>query len=386
MTDMNKNHPGKPESDNNRQNNHQKTLGFLVNTLLMVIIGIVLLLAWNRLQGDNNQTAREDRSSNTTNPQNSSATSSPGRSSAQIDLSPFATTDPLESGVGVSRSADIHTNIPTRPRVDVITYTVQGGDNLFNIAETHGLKAETVLWGNFDVLQDNPHFLQVDQVLRILPVDGAYYQWSEGDTLSSVANFFGVEPQDILEYPGNLVDLSATSIDDPGFEPGDGLIVPGGEREPQDWGPPQITRDNPALAAYYGAGTCGSVYTGVVGTGTFAWPTDSHFITYGYDAVIHRAIDIGGVVGSPLYATDSGVVVFAGGSNYGYGNLVVLDHGNGWQSAYAHMDVISVNCGESVFQGSTIGTIGLTGNTTGPHLHFETVYLGTKPNPLNVLQ
>ena len=85
----------------------------------------------------------------------------------------------------------------------------------------------------------------------------------------------------------------------------------------------------------------------------------------------HYGIDIAGNDGNPIFATDSGVVVFAGPSQWGYGNEIVIDHGNGWQSLYAHLSMIGVSCGQSVLQGATIGAVGETGNATGPHLHFE---------------
>lgn len=368
------------------QHKKQKAIGILINFLLVVIIGIAILLVWDRIQSP----VGASKSSAAQEPdivEQVTATEVYGIGGAtHVDLSPYATAKPFEGDAAVSRNLDIHTTIPTRPRVDVITYTVETGDTLFSIAELYGLKPETILWGNYDVLQDNPHLLKPAQVLNILPVDGTYYEWAEGDSLDQVADFFDVEVQDIVEYAGNRFDLTVTSLADPGLDPGDGLIIPGGEREVQDWGPPQISRDNPASAANYGPGSCGEVYTGAIGYGTFIWPTDYHYITQGYNSSIHPAIDIGGSTGDPIYATDAGVVVYAGWSNWGYGNLIVLDHGNGWQSAYAHLSSLSVGCGQSVFQGTVIGGLGSTGNSTGPHLHFELVYLGSKPNPLNFVQ
>ena len=87
-----------------------------------------------------------------------------------------------------------------------------------------------------------------------------------------------------------------------------------------------------------------------------------------------------------LSAIDSGVVVYAGWSDYGYGYLIVIDHGNGWQSAYAHLSGVGVSCGQSVYQGSLIGALGNTGNSSGAHLHFEMIYNGAKVNPLNMVQ
>lgn len=299
---------------------------------------------------------------------------------------PIVGEDSTEGGIGIRRKALLYTLIPSRPRSDVITYTVQTGDSLFSIADAFGVKPETLLWGNFDILEDNPHLLSKDQVLNILPVDGTYYQWHEGDNLQSIASFFKAEIDDILSYSGNKFDLTLANAETPGLEDGQWIIVPGGKRAIKDWGPPAISRSNPASAKYYGAGHCGSVYEGAYGTGTFVWPTTATYISgYQYSG-IHPAIDIGGATGNAVFATDSGVVVFSGWSNYGYGYMVVIDHGNGWQSAYAHLSAVAVTCGQSVYQGGYIGALGSTGNSSGPHLHFELVYNGAKPNPLDYLQ
>jgi murein DD-endopeptidase MepM/ murein hydrolase activator NlpD len=290
---------------------------------------------------------------------------------ASISLPPFA--GPGESSVnGIYRLALINTTIPTRPRVDVAEYEVQAGDNLFAIADQYGLKPETVLWGNYDILQDNPQFLKPGQILNILPTDGVYYQWESGDTLSAVASFFEVETSGILEWPGNEFDIFATNHDEPPIEEGTWLIVPEGRRALRDWGPPAITRANPAAAKYYGSGYCGQIYEGAIGFGSFIWPTVSTRISgYDYDPNVHPGLDIAGPEGNSVFAADNGVVVFSGWSEYGYGYLIVLDHGNGWQTAYAHLANTAVTCGQSVARGTFIGPVGNTGNSTGPHLHFE---------------
>jgi len=288
---------------------------------------------------------------------------------------------------GIHRAAVIHTTIPTRSRVDVLNYIVEQGDSLFAIADTFGLQPETVLWGNFDTLADNPHTLQPGQELNILPVNGTYHEWRDGENLSKVADYYGVDPLDIVQYPGNQIDIYDFNLDDPSFEAGQMLIVPGGEREIVDYGPPAITRDNPAIASTYGPGHCGTIYTGSVGVGVFLWPTTERWLSgYDYNPNIHPAIDIAGSLGNPIWASDNGVVVYSGWSNYGYGNLIVIDHGNGWQTLYAHLNSINVGCGQSVNQGQGIGGLGTTGNSSGPHLHFEMIYGGAKVNPWNFLQ
>jgi len=288
---------------------------------------------------------------------------------------------------GVPRLARLDTTIPRRSRVEVITYEVQQGDSVFVIADKFDLEPQTILWGNFDVLQDNPQTISVGLTLNILPTDGTYHRWSEGDTLESVAEEYDVEIQDILDWPGNNLDPYETDVENPGIAPGTWLIIPGGERELVDWGPPAISRDNPASAAYYGPGYCGTIYYGPTGTYTFIWPTPwVNLSGNDYNPVVHPAIDIGGGIGDSVYASDTGVVVYAGWSTYGYGNLIVIDHGNGWQTAYAHLNTVEVYCGQSVYQGERIGGLGTTGNSTGPHLHFEMrSELYGKVNPWNFL-
>lgn len=289
---------------------------------------------------------------------------------------------------GLKRAAMLHTSIPTRPRVDVMTYTVEAGDSVFQIAEKFSLKPETILWGNFDTLADNPHRLRPGQELNILPVNGTYHEWRKGESFTRVAEYYGVDPMAIVEWPGNPLDIYNFDVEDPQIEPGTMLIVPGGARELVDYGPPAITRDNPAIAATYGPGHCGTIYQGAVGVGVFLWPTTERWIS-GYDynpGANHPAIDIAGSIGNPVWAADNGVVVYAGWSNYGYGNLIVVDHGNGWQTLYAHLNSIAVGCGQSVNQGQAIGALGSTGNSSGAHLHFEMIYSGSKVNPWNFLQ
>jgi LysM repeat protein len=287
----------------------------------------------------------------------------------------------------VQRNIEPYTIIPSRPRVDVITYTVQTGDSVFGIAERFGLQPETILWGNYIVLADNPHRLQPDQVLTILPVNGTYHKWTVGENLQKVADFYQVDPADIIEWPGNPFDVYATDIENPGLRAGQMLIIPGGQREMIDYGPPRIPRDNPAVARTYGPGHCGELTDGAIGDGAFIWPTVERNIT-GYDyspSTNHWGIDIDGDLGNAVWSIDNGVVVYSGWSYNGYGNLVVIDHGNGWQSLYAHLNDIYVGCGESVYQGTMLGGLGTTGNSSGPHLHFELIYGSSKVNPWDFL-
>lgn len=368
-----------------RQNTGYMLQQIGVNMLMVGLLAFLGFLVWQRFSNNGQGQAlafqvEELSQEGSGGPYQETETNS---SLTEVDLDPFVTpVVPYTSGV--NRLTDVRTIIPSRPRVEVITYTVETGDTLFSIANNFGVKPETVLWGNFEVLEDNPHLLKPNQVLNILPVDGIYYQWKEGDNLNNVAQTFKANSKEVINYSGNNFDL--TEIDDTGsvIDPGQWLIIPGGQREIKDWGPPAITRQNPASARYYGEGHCGTIVEGAYGTGTFIWPTTDRSISgYHYNPPIHPAIDIGGQVGNPIYASDSGVIVYAGWSDYGYGYLVVIDHGNGWQSAYAHLSAVAVTCGQSVYQGGYIGALGSTGNSSGPHLHFELVINGVKVNPMD---
>jgi hypothetical protein len=291
---------------------------------------------------------------------------------------------------GIPRLAQMDTIVPARPRTDVITYTVQTGDTVFGIGEKFNLKPETILWSNYDVLLDNPHRLQPDQVLFILPVDGVYHKWSNGEGLNGVTSYYGVSIDEVLDYPGNSLKREALGdLGNPNIEPGTRLIVPGGKREFISWSAPRISRSNPSASKLLGPGACGTVMDGAMGIGTFIWPANERRLS-GFDynpATNHRGIDIAGRLGDPIYAADNGVVVYAGWNNYGYGNVIVIDHGYGWQTLYAHMSYLSVGCGASVFQGGTIGAFGSTGNSTGPHLHFEMLHESYgKVNPWDFLK
>jgi LysM repeat protein len=290
---------------------------------------------------------------------------------------------------GIPRLAQVHTTIPSRPRQDVIKYTVVEGDTIFGIAEKFGLKPETILWGNYYVLLDDPHALQPGQELNILPVDGTYHEWQQGEGLNGIASYYGVKPEDIINYPANNLDLATIGdFANPNIAPGTWLVVPGGHREFISWSAPLgVTRENPASARVLGPGACDPISGGAIGFGTFIWPANKHYLS-GFDytpSANHWGIDIAGNDGEGVYATDAGVVVYAGWNNYGYGNMIMIDHGNNFQSLYGHLSAINVGCGQSVGQGDVIGAIGSTGRSTGSHLHFEIRAISSWVNPWDVL-
>ena len=241
---------------------------------------------------------------------------------------------------------------------DVLVYRVQPGDSVSGIAQRFGLKGSSLLWAN-DNLADNPDFLRVGQQLNILPIDGAYHTVAKGDTLQSIATKYKVEPSVISSYSANGLEPPYT------LEPSQELIIPGGTK-------PYVPR---RVFAYEGS----VPRDAKKGTGSFAWPISGYITQRFWEG--HRAIDIGAPAGRPIVASDSGYVAVAQWSDVGYGRMVIIDHGNGFQTLYAHMQVYYVETGQSVAKGQKIGLCGITGWSTGPHLHFEIIENSVPRNP-----
>ncbi len=250
------------------------------------------------------------------------------------------------------------------------------GDTIFGISERYGITAETILWTNYNVLRDNPAAIYPGQILTISPIDGVLYTWNAGDGLNGVSNGLNVTPEVIIEWPGN--NLSYETIGDyasPNIEPGTVIFAPGGSRFFYNWTLTILARDEPAESAIWGDGKCAPASAGPIGLGVFIWPAVETTIS-GYDfspEINHWGIDVAGDLNDPLFAVDNGVIVYAGWSDWGYGNVIAIDHGNGWQSLYAHLESLNVGCGSFVTRGDIIGYMGSTGNSSGPHLHYELI-------------
>jgi murein DD-endopeptidase MepM/ murein hydrolase activator NlpD len=266
------------------------------------------------------------------------------------------------------RAAVPKTIIPDRgtivqPNQDEIrTYTVESGDTISGIAARFGLLPETLIWANPD-LEQNPHWLSIGQQVRILPVDGVYHQVGGSDTVEAIAGTYDADPQAIISHPLNKLDA-----ENPVIQIGQWLIVPGGRK-------PFIPQ---AVTAYSGPIPEGAI----AGSGIFGWPA-SGSISNGFFSY-HPAIDIAAWIGAPVQAADSGYVVVAGWDNL-YGYHIVIDHGNGFQTLYAHLNSYYVDAGVNVAKGEQIGEMGSTGNSTGPHLHFEVRDGTVQMNPYGFL-
>jgi LysM repeat protein len=308
--------------------------------------------------------------------QTPSASEEAGQSLPQVSRSSL---NPYLSRLITSGSTE-----PADFRADVITYTVQSGDYLFAIADKFKIRPETILWSNYAVLKDNPELIFAGQVLNILPVDGLYYQWQTGDRLDTVAGTYGVTPEDIILWPSNYISPTI-DIQNPDITPGTWLVVPGGHREFKQWEPPVIRSTGGTSWTFGGPGACNGVYSGPAGANIWIWPTVSHWVGGNEYSAYHHGIDLAITMREPIRAADRGLVVYSGWNTWGYGNLVVVDHGNDWQTVYAHLDSVLVGCGGNVNRGETIGYGGTTGNSTGPHLHFEMIYNGVRVNPHDYL-
>ncbi len=235
---------------------------------------------------------------------------------------------------------------------EVIIYTAESGDTLWNIALQFNLDLDTLRWSNPD-LERNPDLLSVGTELVILPVPGVYHTVEAGETVSAIAERYGVAQVDILNYPLN-------DLDEPeDLREGQKLVIPYGHKE--------LTRPTPQLSL----------------DSPFAWPLVGRITQDFYDA--HRAIDIGAPYGSPVYAGREGWVVRSGWARTGYGYTVIIDHGEGLLSLYSHMKGQWVNVGDWVERGQLIGEVGSTGNSSGPHVHFEVRVDGERLNPLDYL-
>lgn len=288
----------------------------------------------------------------------------------------------------LSRQTDSHTNIPTRPRTDIITYVVEGGDSFTGIAAKFNLTLETLVFSN-PYLNDDVHSLRPNQRLLIAPVNGVIRYVQKADSLESLAKFYKVDVDAIVNWPGNKIDLSTLKPNESivsKMPENSLLMIPGGTRGLVGRPVVNIPKQARFVVSDAGPGQCTGGYSGgAVGSGTFAWPVATHSISGNNYSSVHLAVDFAAAMGQAIFAADSGVVTFAGWSNWGYGNMVVLDHGNGWQTLYAHLSQWNVGCGQSVLKGNIVGLGGSTGNSTGPHLHFEINLNGTRPNPLAYL-
>ncbi len=259
------------------------------------------------------------------------------------------------SGTIVGQSAILPDIGPTGSTADIVEkkspdqisiYVVQERDNLAGIAKMFGVSVNTIMWAN-DIGRGD--VIKVGQTLVILPISGVQYVVKEGDTIESIAKKWKGDADEIIQFN----DLSPNQK----LAVGTIIVVPNGEAP--------IPVSNYAPRSQYRGGS-GPLYAGY-----YIRPvTDARKSQrlHGYNGV-----DLAASCGTPIMAAASGDVIASreGGWNGGYGNFIIIDHPNGTQTLYAHTAENIVGPGWHVVQGQVIGYIGLTGNTTGCHVHFE---------------
>ena len=257
------------------------------------------------------------------------------------------------------------TDISVKPRDKDITYTVERGDTLSTIARKYGISVNTVEWAN-DLTGDD---VSVGDTFKILPVSGIEYKVERGDTIYSIAKKLDTDPQKIVDFPFNDFANPETFA----LVSGQTLIVPDGIK------PSEQLYIQPQVYAVQGPIA--------VSTMGFFWPVKG--VITQFASWYHMALDIAAPYGTPIIAAESGKVTYVslGTWDTGYGNNVWVDNGEGYATHYAHMITSNVSIGQTVVGGKTIiGWIGLTGRTTGPHVHFEIRRNGVLVNPLPYLQ
>ena len=285
----------------------------------------------------------------------------------------------------IPRQESPFTIVPERPRAEVINYTIQDGDTVEDIAARFGLEKDTIAWSNS---RDVVFALRPGNDLYIMPVDGVYHRALVDQSIQSIADEYDIDPYDIITSEfNNLFGATPESI----IRSGTYVVVPGGTSTYNDW------TYNPLVQRTSDGGGGGSSSAGYIafapgqpgscgtqpnpgGTGYFLNPMQSYTWVRGFTSY-HSGVDLAGSPGTAVYASSPGRVIYRGWNDWGYGYLVVLAHGP-FTSFYAHLSRIDVSCGQMVGAGQLIGGVGSTGNSSGPHLHFEIRYNDIATDPL----
>jgi murein DD-endopeptidase MepM/ murein hydrolase activator NlpD len=238
----------------------------------------------------------------------------------------------------------------SKPAAVIRKYRVEQGDNLSSIAVKYHVDVETLLAAN-DGVGD---VIRPGQELLILPEKGVLHIVSAGETLSRIAEMYMVKLDAILH--ANNKDSAKLAV-------GEKLFIPGGKRTARFEAEVSRARQS-----------------------RMAWPTVGEISSpFGYRwGKMHTGIDIANESGTPIRAVLAGRIIFVGWVS-GYGKTVMIEHSKGFVTLYGHLARYSVAEGQAVLAGQTIASMGSTGNSTGPHLHFEVQVNGTALNPVSVL-
>jgi murein DD-endopeptidase MepM/ murein hydrolase activator NlpD len=252
--------------------------------------------------------------------------------------------------------------VVTKKRDKVIDYVVQIGDTISTIAQKFSISTNSILWENSLSYYST---IKPGQTLKILPTSGINYKIKSGDTIQKIVKKYGGSTKEIIEF-NKLTDASDIVI-------GQEIIIPSGKK-PVSY---PVRPSNPTNTSFSQATT--------VSNAKLQWPTNSSRITqyYGWR---HTGLDIGNKTGQPIYASESGKITKAGWNRGGYGYYIMINHGGGLETLYAHLSRIDVKIGQNVSRGQVIGGIGSTGRSTGPHIHFEVRVNNRRSNPLSYIR
>lgn len=339
----------------------QRAAGYIV----LVLIAGLIVLGWRvGIAGGGNTSIGGQPVSAT--PASVAAADTVAGDPSAVEAAPVVADAPVLVDAALVPAAVPHTFVGHKPEHEFVVYRVERGDTPNGIADKFGIKATTLLGGN-PLLSQESSLLQTGIDLVILPVDGVLHDVVPGDTLESISQQYSVPVETIVGYGPNNLEFPYR------LYPETQVLVPGAVREVFVWTPP-------SLESVRGRSTGSGVTPLIVGTGTFIYPVGSRNFTQ-YFWYGHPGVDIALPEGTAVVASDTGTVTFAGWNIYGYGNLIVVNHGNGYETFYAHLSGISVVPGQIVYQGNVIGSTGNTGNSSGPHVHFEVRINGAQDNP-----
>ncbi|OGY28200.1 MAG: hypothetical protein A2802_00510 [Candidatus Woykebacteria bacterium RIFCSPHIGHO2_01_FULL_43_29] len=272
---------------------------------------------------------------------------------------------PTEGGLLIAGTTS-ETIIPEdRVRSEIVTHVVMGGETLGAIAKKYEVNVESIQWLN--KLQNVNEIAPGDE-LRIPPLSGVVHKVQSGDNIDSIAKKYQANTQAIVDYPFNYLDDSFA------LRVGQELVVPEGV-------PPAAPKPKPVTPTYLANGGSASPKANAGASGKFLWPTSGDISQY--PVWYHMAVDIANSAAPGVAVADSGTVTLVQYLRWGYGYHVIVDHGNGYQTLYAHMNRIYVNPGDKIAKGRTLGQMGSTGRSTGTHLHFEIRKAGVTLNPLS---